>query len=79
MTLCSVEHEKDSDGLLHTLADAMAGRRLPKRDRVLASPDSRSTSEGLALLGAYIGIADAQTRQAVLDLVLTLARGVAPG
>ena len=76
MTLCglvALEESPASDLTLAVLANALDGRTVRARHRVLATEDSRNPDEGLALLDAYIGIADPSVRQAVLDAVIAIA------
>lgn len=62
---------------LSILAAAMEGRTLQPAQRVAATRDSRNPDEGLALLSAYVAIDNPATRQAVLDLMLTIS-GIDP-
>ncbi len=56
--------------LLARVASAYRARRMPAAaDDIHASPE-----EGVALMRAYVRIADADTRQAVRELVETLAK-----
>lgn len=76
MTLYSFETLAPSPDPMETLAvlgRAMAGHVVPASRRVLVSGDSRSPDEGLALLNAYVAIADPAARQAILDAILAIA------
>ncbi len=63
----------DARVTLAALAAAVGEKTVAGTCRVVASNDSRNPEEGLALLDAYISIADPLTRQAVLDTVLAIA------
>ena len=76
MTLCkhtTPNASKASSAVLDILAGAAKGRFVPARQRIVASSDRFNPDEGLALLDAYVGIADVSVRQAVLDIVLAIA------
>ena len=55
--------------ILSAAASAQASR---PTERVMASVADHSTTEGLALLGAYTSITDPTIRQALLDLAVML-------
>lgn len=59
---------------LTIIADALGSRRVSALRRYMASTDGQSPDEGLAVLGAYVSIKDRAVRQAILDVVLALAR-----
>ena len=60
------------DATLAILAEAIGGRRVTASHRVMASAESRSPGEGLALLAAYVSVADVKVRQAILDAGLAI-------
>ena len=66
------EASETSDAVLDVLARAAAGRAVAAQHRVVATPDRFNPDEGLALLDAYVGIADTSVRQAILDIVLAI-------
>ncbi len=59
---------------LRTLAKALGENRVLPASRVSASVDGRAPDEGLALLAGYVAIEDPAVRQALLDVVLGIAR-----
>lgn len=59
--------------ILAVLGQAMGDRGVPAARRVLVSGESRSPDEGLALLNAYVVVADPAVRQAILDAVIAIA------
>lgn len=70
----------DTASALEVLADALGAATPPQAGRVRAAADPRSPEEGLALLSAYVAIEPAALRQAILDVVVTLAaRSARPG
>ncbi len=72
-TTKTLEASAGADAVLAVLRDALADRIVPARRRVVASGDSRSPDEGLALLKAYVAIEDETVRQAILDLLIAIA------
>lgn len=69
----TLETSAEADAVLSVLKSAMKGARLPSSDRTCATRDPRCPEEGLALLGAYVTIESPDVRQAILDLVSTIA------
>lgn len=69
----TLEPSPAPEEILMVLREALAGRIVPAKRRVVASGDSRSPDEGLAILQAYVAIEDAPVRQALLDLVIAIA------
>jgi hypothetical protein len=69
----TLEPSPAAEEILAVLAGALADRRVPARHRVVASRDSRSPDEGLAILQAYVAIRDEPVRQAILDLLIAIA------
>ncbi len=58
--------------VIETLADALRGRNVPPR-QALAAGETASSDEGLVLLKGFLDVRDPDTRQAILDVVATLA------
>ena len=76
MTLCPIatlEPAPDAEAILAVLAKAIGQRGVDARRRMLASSDGRNPDEGLALLEAYVAVADTSVRQAILDALIAIA------
>lgn len=58
---------------LAVLAEALSDCDLVASRRVFAADDSRSSDEGLALLKSYVAVTDRRVRQALLDVLVSIA------
>jgi len=72
-SLAALDEAPPSQVTLALLAEAIRDGAVPASRRVLATADSRNPDEGLALLDAYVRIADLRVRQAILDTVLAIS------
>ena len=58
------------------LGEAMGHRRPSDTGRIFAVGDCASPREGARMLKLFIGIEDAQTRQALLDVMVAISENV---